>query len=75
MNEATKQLLDEAYDRRGRAYYEAAFKRSCAIMRATTPAETAAAHATYRAAVREADEAYRSDCNHAYNQAKRGVHA
>lgn len=68
-------LLDEAFDRRGRSYYEAAFWRSCAIMRAETAAETAAAHAKYRAAIREADQAYTSDCNYASSQAHGAVHA
>ncbi len=63
-------LCDEAYDRRGKAYYDASFARASVLCRATSAAEIAAAESDYRQAIRRADEDYRADTSYAASRAR-----
>ena len=63
-------LYDEAYDRRGRAYYDAAFTRAAALSHAASPTEVTTAESAYRQAIRRADEDYCADTNYAASQAR-----
>lgn len=67
-NSTGDRLWDDAYDRRGRAYYDASFARAAALCRAESPDDVTAAERAYRQAIRRADEDYRADTNAALAQ-------
>ena len=65
-------IYDDAYDRRGRAYYEAAFARASALRAAESPADVAAAQRAYRDAIRRAGADYRADTSFAAQKGREG---